>query len=67
MPTVDEENAAYRAVKDDIVQMEQSMPGMFVGYVEQYVTTARIVQMVKSALTAAEAVRNKPQKASSPR
>ena len=54
MPTVDEKNAAFNAVKRDIVEMERTMPGMFVGYVEQYVTTARILQMVNSALNAAE-------------
>ncbi len=59
MPSTDERNAAFDAVNHKIHQMEQTMPGMFVGYVEQYVTTARILGFVDAALEAAERVRGK--------
>ena len=57
---IDEKNAAFNAVKKDIrLTWRDHCPGMFVGYVEQYVPTARILQMVNSALNAAEGVRAK--------
>jgi hypothetical protein len=60
MPTLAEKNAAYDAVKAKITELEHTMPGMFVGYVESYLTVARVVDMVNAALVAAEGVRAKP-------
>jgi hypothetical protein len=63
MSSIDERNAAFDAVKRKINAMEQEMPGMFIGYVEQYVTTDRILGFVDAALAAAEKVRNRAHKA----
>jgi hypothetical protein len=66
MPSIDERNAAFDAVKAEIVALEQRLPGMFVGYVEKYIGTDTILGMVDAALGAAERVRREAELPSPP-
>ena len=72
MPSVDELNAGFDAIQPDLRQIIQSfVPAFFQSQAMQSVQSeqgrAIIVDGVRRVLVAAEAVRNRPQKASSPR
>ena len=59
MPTTAERNSAFDAVKVKVTEIKNSLPGLLTGYIDKYLTTARILEMVDAALTAAENTRAK--------
>ena len=72
MPSNDEINAAFDAVQPDLrVLVDQFVPSFMQNTVLQDLASQQgrqdVVNIIRKALLAAEGVRNKPAKASSPR
>lgn len=71
MPSNDEINAAFDAVQPELRALVAQLPGFEQGTASNAMNSPNgrqeQVRILRLALTAAEAVRNKPQKASSPR
>jgi hypothetical protein len=62
--SVEEQNFVFDAVKVDIVAAENTVPGMFRGYVSQYLTDEIILHMVNTAINAVDTFRANQEKTS---
>jgi lysozyme family protein len=59
---IQEENFVFDAVKVDIVALEDTIPSLWRGYVDEYLTDAIILHLVKTAITAVDQFRSQEKK-----
>lgn len=59
---VQEENFVFDAVKVDITAAEETIPGIWRGYVDEYLTDEVILHLVKTAITAVDQFRSQEKK-----